>query len=238
MFKHFVVLSIATCFIATAGADLLTPLEQNRYVRATASATEGQDSDYDTQTIAAEDFAPFDASIYAVANIGIEAWAGAWQSSWIDATQIHGAGNVLANAFGTDTGSCWSSGTSSMSFTFDLAEASDYELTGYIESWPEYFTDASARVTLSDSAGALFDVYIQYQGGEFLAESGILSAGAYTLKVEVTAGASAWSESEWSAQANYNVDFTVPEPTAAALLLVLALSQLRQRYAKRINHHL
>lgn len=229
MFKHVSAAAILLYAISPANGDLLNYIEQIRSVSSSASASSGQGSDSDQDSIHAPDFGLFDADVFASADAGAAAWAGASQISSMDAAGIRGLSTNLSNAFGYPGGSSGSTARSYLSVTFELTASADFTLSGYYEIGSDLFSGASARVRFDGPDGSIIDRYSDYPVWEDLLETGRLSPGTYTLLIDASSGANAGEMGESTAHVGYNIELQIPEPHALLqLLFFAALSSTRR----------
>jgi hypothetical protein len=220
-----------------AFAALITPLAQERSVRATAGAHAVGVSNSDTQSDAAIDFDPFHGEVGANASAGpfFEGYAAASsaasQASDIFGQSIFVSGNVSANvvAYSLDqemiSAEAEAHGSTNYNLTFWLSEPAEYVLTGHFT--PISFLGNAPDVFIS--LERLGDAVIFQREGFFTSpinfgQTGTLSIGEYRLLMDggADAFASAGIPMESDVSGEFSLELTlvpVPLPTAGWLFI-------------------
>ena len=173
-------------FGSTALADVTTPVSQTRSVSGTASATDLSGNDSDSASDQAVDFAPFASGAAANASVpdALGAGGGTLDSTLLGST-ISAFGTSFANGEGySPDGFGSGSGSSTFSYTFDLNQASNYSLSGYVEA----FDNGSASMSLKQGGTTIFSASA-FGEQVFIGESGLLAAGQYTLEASTSGSA-------------------------------------------------
>jgi hypothetical protein len=229
----------------TASAELLTPIQQSRYVSAEASYyVYGVLMDSDEESIDAPGFGPFAANAEAeVAGGAAGASGSAHQSSQILGDSIHASANLSISANGF-VGETWGAGQAN-SYTrvlFSVSQPLLYSLDGWMGLNPDdasgpYHTGGDAFVELQDADGVAllhFGLDVSSEGAELnIAESGTLLPGAYAL----TAAGQVWANEHYDyagTLGGFWMTFTVvPEPATLLAAIFAGLASLRLRPRRR-----
>jgi len=241
--------TVVVIFAARAPAQLLL-VDQARSAQVSASETYTQNgvpgNQMQSDSRAANDFAPFSVSLAADAGLGKST---ADQNSQISSLLVSAAGGATATASlsspqdPTFVGSGTSTGASSFSFTFDLAAPTQVALDAML------VTDGSdapsganlASFKFTGPAGAIIDFSttspvsrnsIPFTYGD------VLAAGRYTLAATATAdapppAADPNQAASGSEAASFSFTFqVVPEPAWIGIVLLPAGCTRRRRAAR------
>jgi hypothetical protein len=228
-----------------ASAELLTPIQQNRYVSAQASySVYGEVMDSDQQVISAPDFGPFSATATADVAGGAAGASGlADQASQILGESIHANAYLSMGAWGF-VGETWGVGQadSYAQFSFSVSEPLPYSLSGWLSLHP----DASAH-----TGGAVF---VELQGPDGfellrielpatpestevpLAVNGTLLPGTYAL----TASGHVWADEHYDLadiNGGFSLDFAVTPEPATLLTVILAALAFCRRPLRPVGAH-
>jgi hypothetical protein len=173
--------------LIAAETPRISPVSQERYVETSAGAAAGAQSDGDADYDEAPDHAPFDSAVNSQANASdgsSSAWAlsSAGQSSTIGTDWIESHSGTSVVVAGSGQNSLSARGTSEMSVTFMLTEASDYWLQGPLRPAGEVGIE---YVSLTGPAGPIHEIYTWWP--EDVQEWGSLPAGEYTFEARSNA---------------------------------------------------
>jgi hypothetical protein len=228
-----------------ASAELLTPIEQNRYVLAAASYYVYDElMESEGASIHAPGFGPFVATVAVEVGGGAASASGsAYQSSRILGDSIHAYADLSISASGF-VGETWGAGqaNSYTRFLFSISQPLSYSLDGGISLNPDdlsepYSTGGDAFVELQDADGIEllhFGLHASTESEELnFGESGTLLPGSYAL---IAAGQVQANEHYAYAGTlgSFWMTFTVvPEPATLVTLVFAGLTCFRSRRLAR-----
>ena len=214
------ILSGSLFITGTSGAQVFTPIAQDRSVSTENVNAPQCNGDFLFDGDAAVGFGPFDG--FVKTNNGCDsgtAVASAGQQSQIDAASMSGVGTAYSEAHGPIPGVVHAFGISDFEVTFDLPSASNFTLEGVMSaaSFPDGNVGAVVLVRLwvGPVGGVLVfqDSVTPLPGGKvnskMLDGAGVLQADVYTLDVQAGTFMDNDVPPSRSAQASFDFTFNV-----------------------------
>ena len=199
-------LGLCASLSATADAQLIQPVSQDRSVSGAASATDFSGTFDDNTSDSAPDFGPFVEGAAATVSLsGSLGSGGGTQDSVINASSIVASGSHFANGEGYEFDAFGSgSGSSNCQIVFDVPIAASYTLTGSIAA----FDNGSTSLTLFGPAGFIESEFASGPAQTIpLNSSAAIGPGQYTLTI--TSSGSAFGDLFFFDYASGDYDVTL-----------------------------